>query len=501
MKRLGIIDLGSNSVRLVIIDVNDNNAHHQIENLKETVRLRSGTGPDGALSEKGIKYAVDTISLFVKFCKVRNVDHIIAVATAAVRRAPNRDVLIKRIEKETGVKFRVLSGEEEAYLGYVGLVNTTSQTNGIMADLGGGALKLVSFEDRLNRNSVTLDFGAVSLTEQFNLGDLPTPENLQALEDFLNETFSHIPWLSNQQNLVGLGGTFRSLARVFRKYTSYLPDITDGIEIPIEYVEKIYKMLAGMSLEERQKVPGLELARADISVAGTAIIYKLLCATQSDTLTVSTSSIRDGLLFKHLYPRDPIVFNVLTHHTNNLIHYHNLDEDHLRRVSSLAVTLFDQLQPIHQMGSFERRLLLIAGLLHELGVVISVESLEKHTLYMILNTPLSGLTHRERVLAAYIAASHDDLYLLNLREHITRGPLELEDVQIIKKLAPILQITHSLDRSHSGVVTQLRSTISANVCEIGVISRIGAELEIKDARRRADTFKEVYGYDLVIRKW
>ncbi len=501
MKRLGIIDLGSNSVRLVIIDINDNNAHHQIENLKETVRLRSGTGPDGTLSEKGMKYAVDTIALFVNFCKARNVDHIIAVATAAVRRAPNRHVLIERIQNETGIKLRVLSGEEEAYLGYVGLINTTSQTNGIMADLGGGALKLVSFEDRLNRDSITLDFGAVSLTEQFDLGDLPTPENLEALDNFLDETFTQIPWLNSQQRLVGLGGTFRSLARVFRRQTNYLPDITDGIEIPVEEVGRIYHMLAGMSLEERQKVPGLELARADISVAGTAIIYKLLCAAQSESLIVSTSSIRDGLFFKYIYPRDPIVFSVLTHHTNNLIHYHNLDENHLRRVSNLAVTLFDQLQPLHQMGSFERRLLLIASLLHELGVVISVESLEKHTLYMILNTPLSGLTHRERVLAAYIAASHDDLYLLNLREHIGRGPLELEDVQIIKKLAPILQITHSLDRSHTGVVTQVRSSISDNVCEIGVISRIGAELEINDARRRADNFKEVYGCDLVIRNW
>lgn len=498
MERIGIIDLGSNSIRLVIIDIKENGAHHQIENLKETVRLRSGTDSQGLMTKESMDYAVETVSLFVKFCRARQVKHIIGVATAAVRRAPNRQELVDRIQKEAGVKVQVLSGEEEAYLGYVGLVNSVTETSGLMADLGGGSLKLVGFEHRLNQNSLTLDFGAVSLMERFNLSGLPSEQNLQNLESFLDDTFAQISWIPDYPRLMGIGGTFRSLARVYRNHVNYVPDITDGIVIPTEAVGEIYAMLSKMDLKTRSQVPGLEKARADLSVTGISIIYRLLKAAGSGELLVSASSLRDGLFFKHIYPRDPILFNVLTHHTNNLIDYHNLDENHLRRVSNLAVTLFDQLQTLHNLGSSERRLLLIAGLLHELGVVISVESLEKHTLYTILNSPLLGLTHRERVLAAYLAASHDGLFQVNLKDYAVRGPIAPNDITMIKKLAPLLQIAHSLDRSRTGVVTHLQANLTSEVCELKVFGTQKRDLEIRDANRRAEAFQKEYEIKLLV---
>lgn len=498
MDRIGIIDLGSNSIRLVIIDIKENGAHHQIENLKESVRLRSGTDAQGFLTKEGINSAVEMVSLFVRFCHARNVTHIIAVATAAVRRAPNRAELIERIAKHTDVTIQVLSSEEEAYLGYVGLVNSVTNTSGLMADLGGGALKLVGFNDRLNQNSITLDFGSVSLMEKYNLQDLAAPENLRALEQFLDETFAKISWLPNYPGLIGLGGTFRSLARVYRHHVHYIPDVTHGITIPTEAVEEIYTMLSGMDLKKRLQVPGLEQDRADLSVTGIGIIYRLLKAINGTELTVSASSLRDGLFYKNIYPRDPILFNVLTHHINNLIDYHNLDESHLRRVSNLAVILFDQLAPLHKFGSHERRLLLIAGLLHELGVVISVESLDKHTLYTVLNSPLLGLTHRERVLAAFLAASHDGLFQTNLQNYVDYGPIEPEDMERIKKLAPLLQIAHSLDRSRTGVVTHLQATLTHEVCVLKVFGTQKRDLEVRDAYRQGEAFRNEYGVELKI---
>lgn len=498
MERIGIIDLGSNSIRLIIIDIKENGAHHQIENLKETVRLRSGTDAQGVLTKEGMDSAVEIVSLFVRFCRARKVTHIMAVATAAVRRAPNQKELVDAIWEQTGVTIEVLSSEEEAHLGYIGLVNSVTETAGLMAEIGGGALKLVGFENRLPQNSITLDFGAVSLMETYHLNDLPTSENLDALEKFLDETFAQIPWLPEYPRLMGLGGTCRSLARVYRRHVQYVPDVTHGIIIPTEAVGEIYTMLKGMDLRERHQVPGLEQARADLSVAGIGIIYRLLQAINGSELMVCASSLRDGLFYKYTYPRDPILFNVLTHHTHNLIDYHNLDENHLRRVSNLAVILFDQLASLHGLGSYERRLLLIAGLLHELGVVISVESLEKHTLYTVLNSPLVGLTHRERVLAAFLAASHDGFFQGSLQNYVTHGPIDAHDIDRIKKLAPLLQNAHSLDRSRTGVVTHLQATITAGNCELKVFGNQKRDLEIRDALRQAEAFRKEYGMNLTI---
>lgn len=498
MKRLGIIDLGSNSVRLIIIDVDGRNAHHQIENIKETVRLSSSLDEQGNLSEEAMEYAVETIGLFVRFCQARKVDRILAVATAAVRNAPNGKELVERIQARTGVKIQVLSGEEEAYLGYIGLVNSTPLTNGLIADFGGGSIKLSAFDDRLSKGTMVFEFGVVSLAERFALKDRPTPENLQAMENFLENQFQRVPQLAPSPPLVGIGGTFRSIARIYRRRRHYLPDITDGIEIPFREVKAIYDYLSQMSLSERLKVPGLEPARADLIVAGSGMAVKLMESLEADKLVVSTASIRDGIFYKYLLPRDPILFNVLSHHLDNIIRYHRLDEDHSRRVSNLAVTLYDQLYSLHGMGSSARRLLLIAGLLHEIGQVISVESLEKHTLYMMLNTPFSGLTQRERVLAAYLAASHDEIYLPDFDEYVARGPVQPEDRDIITKLIPILQIVHSLDRCHTGVVSQVHTQLKGDTCEIFVVSKANADLEIKDARRRAPEFRRVYGRELLI---
>ena len=498
MERIGIIDIGSNSVRLVIIDIKENRAHHLIENLKRTVRLRSGVDPHGFLTEQGIANAVETIALFVKFCQARQVKRIIAVATAAVRQAANGRVLVDRILQQTGVPVQVLSGEEEAYLGYIGLVNSTTETTGLMADLGGGSLKLVGFKDRLNQHSVTLDFGALSLMEKYELGDLPRAESLRAFEAFLDETFAQIPWLDQYPKLLGIGGTFRSLARVYRHHVQYVPDLTDGITIPAPAVEELYRRLSTMDLASRRQVPGLEQARADLIVTGLGVIYRLLEAAKCPELMVSASSIRDGLFFRYLYPRDPILFNVLLHHTNNLIEYHNLDENHLRRVSNLAVTLFDQLEPLHKLGSSERRLLLMASLLHELGVVVSVESLEKHTLYTVLNTRFLSLAHRERVIVAYLAASHDTPFRAGLADYVQHGPLSEDDLHVIAKLTPMLQLAHSLDRSRAGVVTHVRAELSPGLCELKVFGSQKRDLEISDAARHASAFEREYGVQLVV---
>ncbi|HPT83939.1 MAG TPA: Ppx/GppA phosphatase family protein [Limnochordia bacterium] len=498
MERIGIIDIGSNSIRLVIIAIKANRAHHLIENLKRTVRLRSGVDQGGLLTQQGIDNAVETVALFAKFCQARQVKRIIAAATAAVRQAANAHVLVERIFQETGIQVQVLSGEEEAYLGYIGLVNSVTETTGLMADLGGGSLKLVGFVDRLNRHSVTLEFGAVSLMEKYSLSDLPQAENLQAFEAFLDESFSQIPWLAEYPRVIGIGGTFRSLARVYRNHVHYVPDLTDGITIPTAKVEELYHLLSTMPLEQRRQVPGLEQARADLIVTGLGIIYRLLKAARSPEVMVSASSIRDGLFFRYLYPRDPILFNVLTHHTNNLIEYHNLDENHLRRVSNLAVTLFDQLAPLHGLGSLERRLLLMASLLHELGVVVSVESLEKHTLYTVLNSRFLGLAHRERVLVAYLAASHDRPFRANLMDYVNHGPLVPEDLDLLKKLTPLLQVAHSLDRSRAGVVTHVKADLSPGRCELKVFGPRKRDLEISDASRHAPAFEQEYGVQLVV---
>ena len=169
MERLAIIDVGSNSVRLVIISIGPEGEYHQIENIKETVRLAENTSPDGSLHPEAQEHAVETLALFARLCEVRGVDRIIAVATAAVRRAPNRDEFLARLQKETGIEVKVLTGEEEADLDYIGVVNTVAPETGLIIDVGGGSTKLIGYRERLKEEWAALPFGSVTLARDFSL--------------------------------------------------------------------------------------------------------------------------------------------------------------------------------------------------------------------------------------------------------------------------------------------------------------------------------------------
>lgn len=493
--------MGSNSVRLVIMDVGPEGEYHQMENIKETVRLGENTGPDGFLDPETQEYALETLRLFAKLCQVRQVDHIIAVGTAAIRRAPNRAAFLQRLQQETGITVRVLSGEEEAHLDYVAIVNTVAMDTGLIVDVGGGSTKVIGFRDRLKEQAVSLPFGVVTLTERFVGKDVIEPATLAEMEKFLSDEFARLDWIKQYDTLIALGGSARTLARIDRRQKGYRPDITHGYEMQAADVEAIYKKLAGLNLQGRWQVPGLSRERADVIVAGVAAIRSLQQAAGIDRLVTSRSGIRDGLLFEYLSrdTGDPIVPSVLMHSVENLIRYYRIEESHVRHVSNLALSLFDQLRPLHGMSTYERRLLIVASLLHDIGIAVNYENHYKHTFYMLVNARVNGLTHRELITCAFVAASHDRYYLQGVKEYITpAGPLEQSDYRRIMLLALILRLAKSLDRGSSAVVEGVRVDIGREQVRLRLRTRGKTTLEKQDARRHASDFKALFRRDLVL---
>ncbi len=501
MERIGIIDMGSNSVRLIIMDIGSEGEYHQMDNVKETVRLVENVGPDGSLDPIVQEHALETLSFFARLCKVRKVDEIIAVATAAVRRAPNRDIMLTALERETGIKVRVLSGEDEGHLDYVGVVNTVSPETGLIVDVGGGSTKLVGYRDRLKEKAVTLPFGIVTLTQKFGMSDQIEAASLHALEETLSQEFGRIPWIGQYDTLIALGGTARTLARIDRRRRGYKPDVTHGYEMDAEAVAGIYRRLADLDLQGRWRVPGMSLERADVLVAGIGVINQLLKVTGIQGLVTSRSGIRDGLLFEYLAreTQDPILPSVLMHSVDNLIHYYNIEGPHVRHVSNLALSLFDQLRPLHGLSPYERRLLIVASLLHDIGYAVNQENHYKHTFYMMLNARINGLNHRELVTSAFVAASHERYYLQGVRDYLVpAGPLHQEDLRGIMLLSLILRLAKSLDRGRSGAVEGLKVEFDDSLISIKVRTRGKSVLETRSAMAHASDCKALLRRDLQI---
>ena len=219
MKNIGIIDIGSNSFRLVTAQIDQNRSYKILDELKETVRLGEDLEKTMTLKESRIKVAIKTLKMFKHLCNAFSVEEIIAVATAAVRKAKNQKEFLERVKNEVDIDVRVLAGQEESFYNYWGVVNSIDIADGLIMDIGGGSIELVLMKDRKAIEKESLPFGALDLTERFGLKDRVSNKLEENLREFLYEQFSELSWLKDVDSLplVGVGGTMRNIGKIDRK--------------------------------------------------------------------------------------------------------------------------------------------------------------------------------------------------------------------------------------------------------------------------------------------
>ena len=222
-ERIGIIDLGSNSARLVIFHIYHNSAYNLVYEQKESVRLSEGTDHTGMLQADTMEFALETLRIFADTCHRYDVGAKIAVATAAVRNAVNGQEFLKRVQAETGFTFDLLSGTEEAYYGFLGIINTLPEENFLQFDLGGGSIELAWVKNRQIQESISLPFGSVNTTEKLQTQDQINPKSLEELQKFMQKELGSIPWLKKAKGLplVGTGGTIRTIAKIDQRRKKY----------------------------------------------------------------------------------------------------------------------------------------------------------------------------------------------------------------------------------------------------------------------------------------
>lgn len=495
-RSIGIIDLGSNSIRLILMIVGSNGSYKLQDEIKETARIGENMGPERVIKTPAVDRAVQTIKLLQKFCRANKVDGVHGVATAAIRNAVNGGEVLETIMKETGVSFRILSGEEEARYEYLGVVNSLEFKDALIVDIGGGSTELILCQERRMVQWTSLPFGAVNLTESF----LPTaevqPEQIERLEKFLKAQYSGIPWLESAKGLevLGVGGTIRNLGRMDRKRTRFSLNILHNYRIHTERVKQIYTELQNASIDERKAIPGLSKERADIILGGVAAAFKLLEYTGAPGIRVSGSGLREGVFYEHLFRSwpEPIVEDVTEHSVQNFMDLYRIRRHHAEHVAKLSLSLFDQLQPLHGYGLWERKILRIAALLHDIGNGVSYYNHHKHTMYILLNARINGLSHREMVLVALIAACHGKIDL-KFKLHQHADVLFPQDGNLVRRLGVLLRMGENLDRSEAGVVEDVICAIRENEVQIDCKVTDNADLEIRELYKKVTNFNKVFG--------
>ena len=288
-----------------ISQIDDYNGYTVLGYFREYVRLSENMGKEKVLKEEPMKRTIQALKEFK--ARYTQYDHVVvkAVATAAVRQAKNQAEFLKRVKDEAGIDLQVISGSTEAYLDYVGVVNTLPVRNGIIMDCGGASTELIWVQNGTCKERVSIPIGAVLLSQGYNLSDKIAASDLYRAMNAAGQKISTVRWLGQVHNLplIALGGSNRTIAKIHRReVTDEVDDLPDihGMHLPPHYIFDLISKLVAMDKEERMKVPGLAKSRADVIIGGLIPISLVLRNLQISEVIFSNCGLRDGVLFEYL---------------------------------------------------------------------------------------------------------------------------------------------------------------------------------------------------------
>ncbi|KQO01284.1 exopolyphosphatase [Paenibacillus sp. Leaf72] len=460
--RIGIIDIGSNSVRLVVYERTAHGAHRVIDGSKRPARLSERIDDQGNLSAEAMSELLGTLSHFRLICAHNRTGEIRAVATAAIRNASNRAVILEAIKAETGLDIELLSGEQEAAFGFLGMINAMDLEDGLLVDIGGGSTEVSLFRGRKLQHSVSFPFGCVSLNRRFASKGMLSDEALRALDNAALEAFKSVPWLAKAQGLpmIGVGGTARALGKIHQAATNYPFHQTHNYAIPGGDAEMVFDQLRALPLDKRSKFPGLSKDRVDVIVPGLAVLRQLYKLTKASGYIICGAGLRDGIFHDTRFSQESTHQDVLGFSLHNISMLHPAAPmQHVSQVNRLALQLYDELRELHQMPSRARILLDAASSLFRIGASIDYYDYAKHTFYLIVNSHLNGLSHKEILITASIA-SYKSKSRARQQLRPYKEMLVESDYELICRLGTLLQLASALDRSETQALSRLAVSLT-----------------------------------------
>jgi exopolyphosphatase/guanosine-5'-triphosphate,3'-diphosphate pyrophosphatase len=503
-RRLAAIDIGSNSIRLLVAEAASDGTYRILDDEKRTTRLAKDLALSGCLAEQGMQQSVEALHHMKAIADGYEVDRLEVIATSAVREAANRERFLQLIRQRLGLKVSVISPTAEGQFSYASAARhfDLKPVNAVVVDLGGGSAELIFAAKGVIEAICSLPVGAVRLTDSFIRSDILEEADLRQLKKYIRKCFKKAVGSPDfvPQLMIGAGGTFMALANISMRRRGKTFGSVGGYEMTRSEVRHIFEYLRGLPMRERRDVPGLHADRADIILAGVLVIERLMKLLHVNRLKIHDQGVRDGLLqnmigrtFRGPEPAPEPDGDALAG-VRQFAAACTLDAKHSEHVTDLALQLFDQLRERLHLPAEERLLLQAAGLLHEVGYLINYERHHHHSYHIIMHGNLRGLSPKERELVANIARyhrrstpklSHDNYARLTPAERGT-----------VRRLSAILRVADGFDRTHTQHVKALRCLWREGELCIGVVADRKPDVDLWSAAEKSKFFEKVFGVKL-----
>lgn len=501
--RIAAIDIGSNSIHMVVAETHEQGGFTILDRAKEMVGLARGTLTNGYLSPETIEFGLRTLATFYNLARRQGADPVLAVATSAVREAANGGDFVLRAWEELGLHIDVVTGAREARLIFAAARHAMDFRNErpLVIDIGGGSIEIIQGEETRIRWQESLKLGAVRLTERFIKSDPPKPPELEALRAHAREQLAPVFARARRRAptmMVGTSGTLLTLtAMAAAMRDGVVPERLHNRRLKRQALARLTELIVELPARRRSRMAGLERRRADIIPAGVVLAGVLLEGFKFKELRACEWALREGILLDFIahHQRDvetaAQVPDVRRRSVLDMARRFQVEEGHSRQVARLALNLFDLTQSIHSLDAHARELLEYAGLLHDVGLYVSHSKHHRHSHYLITQGELRGFEPEEIQIIGAIARFHKGAPPKPSSGEL--AGLSEQGQRLAIYLAALLRVADGLDRSHHGVVRGLRLTRNNGRLEIAVESaRRDAELELWAARRKAEVWDKCF---------
>lgn len=515
---LGAIDIGTNSIHMVVVQINAQIPSFSIiAKEKDTVRLGDRTQDTGNLTDIAMNRAMEALKRCKELGSSLKVDQMIAVATSATREAPNGKAFLQRIEQELGIVVDLISGQEEARRIYLGVLSGMDFGGKIHAviDIGGGSTEIILGDSQSIRFLSSTKIGAVRLTQDFIDSDPINTKDFIRLQAYVQgmlerpvEEFKQALNSGEKPLLVGTSGTAQTLAMIHAlNHQNTEPLTLNGYQITRKEIEDILNNLTKMSYSERVSLTGMSERRAEIIIAGVVILLEAMKMLEIDSLTVCERALREGVIvdwmLQHGYIENRLAYQAEVRPRNiyKIAHKYQVDLPHAEIVAEFALNIFDSIKgQLHFWGDLEREYLWSATILHNSGLYISHSAHHKHSYYLIRNSELLGFSEIEIELIAQIARYHRKSK--PKRKHETYASLSDYHRKMIKQLSAIMRLAIALDRRQIGAIRELECRYDSEYKQLHLhlyptVKGDDCALELWNLDYKKPIFEQEYGVKIL----
>jgi exopolyphosphatase/guanosine-5'-triphosphate,3'-diphosphate pyrophosphatase len=495
VKRIAAIDIGSNSVRSIVVEAPSSGPPRLLHDEKVQTRLAAGLSRTDTLAPEAMDRTIEALGRMLEMVRGADVDKVRAVATSAVREAVNGKAFVARVKRELGLDVEIVAPDDEGRLAFLSAAAHFDLDGRVaVIDLGGGSLEVVRAVGGEIEGIDSLGLGAVALTERFATEDPLPPKAFKALKrhvrSSLSEAFGIDPDVPRL--LVGSGGTVNSLAWMASHLHGESFNSVQGYAIPRADVVHLVALMKRSTVEERRAIPGLAAQRADIILAGAVVVDEVMRLFGMNELRVNGKGIREGLVQETISarkrapgPRDRM------RAVMDFARRCRFDRKHSLHVAGLALSLFDQLADELGLADEGKPLLEAAAVLHDVGYYIAYDRHHKHSYHLVRHADLPGFTPREREMIASLARYHRGA--LPRAQHESLRRLAAADREQVERLGALLRLADGLDRSRGQKVRRVTAEIRKKRLVLHLEGDPPLDIEGYGAMGKGDLFQRAFG--------